>query len=296
MAPSLLKALHLATFVLSVQTTNALEYGIINNTECSCDCESIYEGNLANYNEAISIFFELNTTTAVWISTEWSEFDYYVELFKADSDMLYQSIGCFDDPNAHHEDVQTKLEQGSYRIDIGSASGEDQGAFRVVVTLDTCFDGEKGGAFPAWVIGVIVFFCALPCVVLLATAVEHILRRILRYGEKTELLGRWIAIKWTGDAKPGGNLDPEKEEAVVVVTTRSCYQIGVSFPNRSMDEDVFDIPREINRAFLETETKRMTMGLYDDGLTLEWLSKGYDENNENKIKGTITYERDDREE
>ena len=26
-----------------------------------------------------------------------------------------------------------------------------------VVTLNTCFDGGKGGAFPAWVIGIIVY-------------------------------------------------------------------------------------------------------------------------------------------
>lgn len=164
------------------------------------------------------------------------------------------------------------------------------------MTLDTCSHGEKGGTFPAWVIGIIVFICFLPCVVLLVNVVEHILRRILRYGEKTELLGRWIAIKWTGDAKPGGDLDPENGEAVVVVTTRSCYQIGVSFPNRGMDEDVFEIPRQINRAFLETETKRMTMGLYDDGLTLEWLSEEIEEHDESKdykMKSTITYERDE---
>ena len=34
-ASSLLKALHLATFVLSVQTIDALEYEIIDDTECS---------------------------------------------------------------------------------------------------------------------------------------------------------------------------------------------------------------------------------------------------------------------
>ena len=31
----------------------------------------------------------------------------------------------------------------------------------MVVTLDTCFDGGKGGALPARVIGVIVFICFL---------------------------------------------------------------------------------------------------------------------------------------
>lgn len=265
-------------------TSNAIE--IV--PECSCNCDTIVEGTVQYSNQTVPIFLELNQTESVSISTCDSDFDTFIHLHRADTDLEYQSIGFYDenicgpssaDDYRFNEEVHEELEEGLYRFDIGPVSAADLGAARVVVTLTTCPEDEDEGEWDLeeeyfedadnWVYPVVIsvvvvgsmcigFFGVIYCCDHLCGdgdgrqrastddedehggghSTSESSHSEFSINDWTPLVGRWVAVRWSGSAKPGGDPDPEQDEAIIVVRRRSLSAVKVSFPNRGDGEEM----------------------------------------------------------
>ena len=303
-------ALHLFAFT-SLTVASEL-VNLDDRPECGCTCDEIIEGNLNDPNEAISILFVLNGTgpTSVSIDTCDSDFDTYIELFNKDHDFVYQSIAHYDENRCgpsfgslrymFNEQLSTNLVQGEYRIDIGSASLEEGGAYRVRITYDACdHDGNNDDAGTSIPTVLIVFLSVFLCWLLgLLKAIKNWRAEMVAQNdpdggtdpdEDTPLVGRWIAVNWSGGAKPGGDPDPQNDEKIVVVKLLLRYnrnsqnRLTVQFENRGMDKDLYTMT-DANHATYKDDGETFEMS-YDPDSKKLIFEFGY------RQHGTIVYER-----